>query len=1030
MSFFKFSLNFFYSVLQHYFICLVQLRPTTKIEHIEHQEEGDQNNHQVEGEMTPPTQLSGNQIRCPATDDYTLRINQWNVSSIKKNTISTAKKGSPHIICFQETRGRIVENSPSYSFFYNNSRSNHSGGLAIAIHKSLQARNVTDKLGLPNMNEYEVLALQVVNQNWDIILLNFYFHKKQDFKRNQKRLNEWQSKVLNNLKKGQRLVVTGDFNIGQQPFNCLKSILGEEEHTFMRKRNLEGILGRSYLVSDVNESEYIKEFNQLSDHALICAKLIFKGCKVQKNRELFNKERARQLCFSVASSHGDFTSFYHSYRKKLRSHNVITKSRIRLALKSQDQEGAFDEQIKALVDDLQRNRVKEVFQRIKRLTVLNPNKKDGGIFTSFIDDDQNVCVGADVERNCLQVLAQISRREEFCPKQLPSLPSLTEKQVNSIQEMMSKGKAIYWDGISDYFIKETKNWRLLNDLWNNSTLETNRQLARARLVPLNKVYPAIPTGKQFRPITVLSPLFKFMELRFLWKLQDYLNQHVMKEQNGFIQGSSTQVNISVLLQKIISIKSEDDKACVFIDFSNAYNTIDRQRLYKFLRLRKVLDTEEVDFIEALHSNIYYQDSQFKNQKYFYANGVPQGSPISPQLFNIYLDEFLREFSEECPVSYEKLAFADDLVFITKSSNVSLLLKYLEVLSVKWELMINKAKSGVMPLHKRKITSTQLRGIPIQMEYRYLGITINNVGSIDPHIRNMEGISKMLASKIRWLVQGSDYTKVVQMWSLIVKPHFLYLACALNIQKFKKYYSQVETLYKYTFKKALGISKGVSDDILKDLMPEFEEVVVERSRKVIKQVHDRGLKLEKDSFKHMEASGPQKTRIKLKFRNIPKNIHFILNKQRNICEQHKKHMTPDHILKEHLGMDAKEVINEFKEKKNLKQVKVIEKKISEFQNELMINHYCVQLSPQQGKQINKQINLDFSQINLVDDTNFSCLFFVTKHITLIVFNLKTFIAIQNALLYTGLRVLYYLCTYVAPQLFKVYEIQKDFNNHLL
>ena len=29
------------------------------------------------------------------------------------------------------------------------------------------------------------------------------------------------------------------------------------------------------------------------------------------------------------------------------------------------------------------------------------------------------------------------------------------------------------------------------------------------------------------------------------------------------------------------------------------------------------------------------------------------------------------------------------------------------------------------------------------------------------------------------------------------------------------------------------------------------------------------------------------------------------------------MTPDHILKEHLGMDAKEVINEFKEKKNLK-----------------------------------------------------------------------------------------------------------------
>ena len=101
------------------------------------------------------------------------------------------------------------------------------------------------------------------------------------------------------------------------------------------------------------------------------------------------------------------------------------------------------------------------------------------------------------------------------------------------------------------------------------------------------------------------------------------------------------------------------------------------------------------------------------------------------------------------------------------------------------------------------------------------------------------------------------------------------------------------------------------------MPEFGEMVVERSRKVNKQVHDRGLELEKDSFKHKEASGPQNERIKLKFRNIPKNIHFILNKQQNICEQHNKHMTPDHILKEHLGMDANEVINEFKEKKNLK-----------------------------------------------------------------------------------------------------------------
>ena len=47
------------------------------------------------------------------------------------------------------------------------------------------------------------------------------------------------------------------------------------------------------------------------------------------------------------------------------------------------------------------------------------------------------------------------------------------------------------------------------------------KLGEARLIALNKKYPDLPKQDQFRPIVVLSPLYKFLELRLLPYLQDF-----------------------------------------------------------------------------------------------------------------------------------------------------------------------------------------------------------------------------------------------------------------------------------------------------------------------------------------------------------------------------------------------------------------------------------------------------------------------------------------------------------------------------
>jgi hypothetical protein len=93
---------------------------------------------------------------------------------------------------------------------------------------------------------------------------------------------------------------------------------------------------------------------------------------------------------------------------------------------------------------------------------------------------------------------------------------------------MSKNKGLADDGYSDSWIRSTTRWDLLRDIWNKNTMENTPEIFKARLVPLNKKWPDIPSKDDFRPIAIISHLYKFLELRFANKLQDYLSNRMDK----------------------------------------------------------------------------------------------------------------------------------------------------------------------------------------------------------------------------------------------------------------------------------------------------------------------------------------------------------------------------------------------------------------------------------------------------------------------------------------------------------------------
>ena len=189
----------------------------------------------------------------------------------------------------------------------------------------------------------------------------------------------------------------------------------------------------------------------------------------------------------------------------------------------------------------------------------------------------------------------------------------------------------------------------------------------ATIICLPKPGKPIDQGTSYRPISLLCPASKVLERLLLPLLREHLP--VAEHQHGFRQGRSTTSALLPITHQVVSGFNQPKPplrtVALAIDFSKAFDTVDHNQLLTMIS-GTPLDHNIVRWCSTyLRGRMSACRFGLKTSPYQHVRcGVPQGSVISPILFNSFVSDFPQTASMIT-------SYADDFTSAESSVNIHL-----------------------------------------------------------------------------------------------------------------------------------------------------------------------------------------------------------------------------------------------------------------------------------------------------------------------------------------------------------------------
>ena len=314
---------------------------------------------------------------------------------------------------------------------------------------------------------------------------------------------------------------------------------------------------------------------------------------------------------------------------------------------------------------------------------------------------------------------------------------------------------------------------------------------------LRAIYKSGPIDDpgNYRGLAIGSALAKLYSAILLTRLESFVNDNniISMFQIGFRRLFRTADHIYVL-KTIIDMKiSKGEKLyAAFIDFRKAYDTVNRKKLIQCLHDIGA-GSKFVENIKSIYQKVQYAIKvKGKVMDPITSNlGLKQGCPLSPLLFNIYINsisEYLNRNSTEPNVKLQgteitHFLYADDLVIISPTiKGLQDKLNNLAQFAKDKDLSINTKKSKTMVFNKGgklidehfSIDGTALETV---RSYTYLGIDIPSNGSFNPGMNQMNNKARKAMMPLYTTIMRFNlpFRKALKLFQTYVEPILLYNA---------------------------------------------------------------------------------------------------------------------------------------------------------------------------------------------------------------------------------------------------------------